>query len=135
MSLASGFFIFIFAAMKIRCILYLLLSLLVLGSVISCKEKGGRGQKDLEHALMMLRDRREAESRVVKEQAEIRAQLEENYNDANSDGMRNKILKEIRMVDISIEKAQLNMANQDTIIFQLEQKLDSIILLEKAAVE
>lgn len=79
---------------------------------------------------MMLNDRREAEGRVVEEQGAIRDQLKENYKAANSNGMRNKIEKEIRMIEISIEKAQKNIVNQDTIIFQLEVKLDSIVEIE-----
>lgn len=96
--------------------------------MIACSGGEKRGAEDLAHAIYMLNDRKEAEQRVIREQRVVRAQLKENMDAANSQGMRDKITKDIEMVDLAIHKAEVNIANQDTLIFQLEQKLDSIQL-------
>lgn len=103
-------------------------ALLVLmgGLLFSCGGGGERGSADIEHAIFMLGDRRKSEQRIIRESLVIRAQLEENSSQANSEGMRDKIAKEIQIIDLGIEKAKTNIANQDTIILQLQAKLDSL---------
>lgn len=85
-----------------------------------------KGVEELERAIEAIEDRRNAELRIVEEQTEMRDVLRGNVEKANSKGMREKIERDLRMKEISIERAERNLANQDSLLFQLRFKRDSI---------
>ncbi|MCA1764240.1 MAG: hypothetical protein ABR574_05950 [Cryomorphaceae bacterium] len=90
------------------------------------QDRGEKGLKELNRAIEAIEDRRDAELRIVEEQAEMRDVLRENVSKAKSDGMREKIERDLRMKEISIERAERNLANQDSLLFQLRLKRDSL---------
>ncbi len=85
-----------------------------------------KGLKELNRAIEAIEDRRDAELRIVEEQGEMRDVLRENVSKAKSDGMREKIERDLRMKEISIERAERNLANQDSLLDQLRFKRDSL---------
>lgn len=85
-----------------------------------------QGVKELERAIEAIEDRRNAELRIVEEQTEMRDVLRGNVEKANSKGMREKIERDLRMKEISIERAKRNLANQDSLLNQLRFKRDSL---------
>jgi len=85
-----------------------------------------KGLKDLDRAIEAIEDRRNAELRIVEEQTEMRNVLRENVDQAKSKGMREKIERELRMKEISIQRAKRNLANQDSLLNQLRFKRDSL---------
>lgn len=85
-----------------------------------------RGPKDIENALKIIESRREAEYAVIRSQEREIEQLKENMEHVNSDGMRRKLAGDILVKETTIQRAQKNIANQDTVIVRLQQKLDSL---------
>lgn len=95
----------------------------------ACTSNGGmreRGPKDIENALKIIESRREAEYAVISSQEREIQQLKENMEHVNSDGMRRKIEGDILVKQTTIQRARKNIANQDTVISSLQQKLDSL---------
>jgi len=95
----------------------------------ACAPSGGvreRGPKDIENALKIIESRREAEYAVISSQEREIKQLKENLEHVNSDGMRRKLEGDILVKKTTIQRARKNIANQDTVISSLRQKLDSL---------
>ncbi len=84
------------------------------------------GLKDLDHAIYMLEDRRDAEIQIITEQGEQIEQLEQNVEMANTEGMKAKIRRDIEMKRVTIDKARVNLANQDSILLVLKFQRDSL---------
>jgi len=108
-----------------RCIV--LLSLLVLFS--ACKDRSGesQGKEELDRAIEAIEDRRKAEFRIIEEQKYMIEILEGNLDEANSEGMRQKIRDDITEKEVTIEKAEKNLENQEVILEKLYFKRDSLI--------
>lgn len=98
-------------------------------TLIACKPSGkerSRGIDDIENAIRIIESRNVAEQGIIeahKYEIEI---LESNINKVSSEGMREKLRAEIEMKKLGIQKANRNMANQDTVLEQLRLKRDSI---------
>lgn len=86
----------------------------------------GRTIEDLEKAISVIRDRRETEMEIIKQEKYAISLLETNIKKAHSDGMREKIRDEIIFKRAVITKAEKNKANQDRILEKLLFKRDSI---------
>lgn len=69
----------------------------------------------------------EVENRIITEESESVVILRSNYEKANSDGMREKVAREIRLKEAVIEKSQNSRLNQDKILEELRNKKDSLI--------
>ncbi len=97
------------------------------------KTERTRGAKDLENALKVIESRRAAEYAVIENQTAEIELLRENQKRVKTDGMRNKIENDILVKTTAIEKARRNIANQDTVLLQLQTKLDSLRAAENMA--
>jgi len=90
-------------------------------------------QKDLKNinrVISGIEARQEMESRVIHNEQKAINLLKENYKKVNSDGMREKISREITMKESVIEKSKKNKVNQELILDQLYSKRDSILKIE-----
>lgn len=93
------------------------------------KQPKQRSIKDVENALKVIKERQSAEEGVVVEQSRQIKILENNKDKSNSDGMKDKIQRDIEIKLLAIEKARKNIANQNVILEQLEQTRDSLLSL------
>ncbi len=85
-----------------------------------------RTEKDIDNAITVIESRRSSEYRLIEDQLRLIENLEENIEKSNSEGMKEKIRKDISAKKLAIDKAKRNIENQDLILRQLEQKRDSI---------
>lgn len=69
----------------------------------------------------------EVENRIIKDESESLEILRSNYDKANSDGMREKVAREIRLKEAVIEKSKNSRFNQDKILEELRIKKDSLV--------
>jgi hypothetical protein len=90
------------------------------------KQPKERTLKDVDNAITVIKDRREAEKRVISDQLRQIEFLEENIERSRTDGMKDKIRKDIAIKRLAIEKAENNIANQSEILLQLESTRDSL---------
>ena len=100
-----------------------------------CTEKSNSEQEldNITKAINNIEDRKQAEIYIIKENTNFLQVLELNYDQANSDGMREKISREISIKESVLAKAELNRRNQDKILEQLNSKRDSLKnLLDKS---
>jgi len=107
-------------------ILALLLSCATLYACSTRDSVRERGPGDIENALEIIESRREAEYAVISSQEREIRQLEENMEKVKTEGMREKLASDILMKRTTINRARKNIANQDTVLFRLRQKLDSL---------
>ena len=105
-----------------------LLIILLLCICQGCGEKSVSEQEldKLTKAIDAIEDRKAAENYIIKENKHLLQVLESNYDQANSDGMREEIAREISMKESVVAKAELNRKNQDKILKQLNSKKDSL---------
>lgn len=74
-----------------------------------------------------IEDRCEVENRIISDETESLEILRSNYEKANSDGMREKVAREIRLKEAVIEKSKNSRINQDKILEELHVKKDSLV--------
>ncbi len=93
-----------------------------------CAEKSNSEVEldNITKAINNIEDRKQAENYIIKENTNLLEILELNYDQANSDGMREKIAREISMKESVLAKAKMNRRNQDKILDQLKSKRDSL---------
>ncbi len=89
------------------------------------------GIKEISRAITAIEDRRDAEVRIINEQKEMIQVLKGNLDKVNSKGMEEHIEKNIFMKTLAIDKAYINLANQDSILSKLYLKRDSILRLRR----
>lgn len=82
--------------------------------------------KKLEKVIVGIEKRRAIEIRKINEQEREIKQLKENKANVNSDGMREKISREIVLKESVIERSRSNKMNQTKILEELYHKRDSI---------
>lgn len=90
------------------------------------KDVDVRTVKDIENAITVIESRRASEYRLIEDQSRLIENLEDNIEKSNSEGMKEKIRKDITTKKLAIDKAKRNIENQDIILKQLEHKRDSI---------
>lgn len=86
--------------------------------------------KDVENAIQVISERKVSEELLIIEQNRQIEILEENKAQSKTDGMKNKIQKDIEIKLLAIEKAKTNIANQEVILGQLEATKDSLMGVE-----
>ncbi len=108
--------------------LFLAAIYIMLNSCVGIPDEKERalGIEDLDHAIYMLEDRRDAELQIITEQGEQIERLEQNVEMANTEGMKAKIRRDIEMKRVTIDKARVNLANQDSILLELKFRRDSL---------
>ncbi|NEN23726.1 hypothetical protein G3O08_09460 [Cryomorpha ignava] len=74
-----------------------------------------------------IEDRSAVENRTISQESESLEILRSNFRKANSDGMREKVQREIRLKEAVIEKSKNNRENQDKILEELQVKKDSLV--------
>ena len=82
--------------------------------------------EDLEMAIQVIEERKEAELEIIDEQERILSIKESNLDQARSDGMKKEIRQEITSHRSALAKARKNLTNQDKVLGELYQKLDSL---------
>lgn len=108
-------------------IAFILILVSILHACSSGEEGDKQGIKELERAIEAIEDRRSAEYDIIEEQKRSIRILEENLERVNSQGMRDKINKEITEKRVTIGKAEKNLRNQEEILKELNAKRDSLI--------
>ncbi len=106
------------------------------GLLLACvdgskKEERTRSLKDLEKAITVIESRREAEREVIRAQERQIALSEENIERARSEAMKEKLERDIVLYTTNIERAKRNIANQDSVLIQLQVKRDSLLAIPK----
>ena len=86
--------------------------------------------KDINRVINGIESRQDMEIRVISSELKAIDLLKENYKKVNSDGMREKISREITLKESVIEKSRKNKSNQEVILDQLYIKRDSILELD-----
>lgn len=105
---------------------------LIIGiSVAGCahqspQNEAARNNADLEKAIKVIRERRDYEYEIIREEKYAISILEENIGKAHSEGMKQKLRDEITLKKAVITKAEKNIDNQNTILGELGLKLDSL---------
>jgi len=89
-------------------------------------EKSYDTVEDLERAIEAIEDRKEAELNIIAEEERIISIKESNLEKAKSEGMRKKIRQEITEHRSALSKARTNLRNQDEVLGELYQQLDSL---------
>jgi predicted RNase H-like nuclease (RuvC/YqgF family) len=89
-----------------------------------------KGLKDLNRAIEAIEDRKSAELQIISEQERMIGVLQENLEEARSEGMKQKIREAINEKEITIIDAEKNLANQNEILSRLYAKRDSLESLE-----
>jgi flagellar motility protein MotE (MotC chaperone) len=112
--------------LELRTLAMIFLLVIVAGCNPGAKEPKERSIKDVENAITVITDRREAEKRVISDQLWQIESLEENIQRSNTDGMKAKIRKDISIKRLAVDKAEKNIANQTDILRQLESTRDSL---------
>ena len=98
---------------------------------LSCAQQT-QTQKDLKginRVISGIESRQEMESRVIENEKKAISLLKQNFEKVNSDGMREKITREITLKESVMEKSLKNKSNQEVILNQLYAKRDSIMEL------
>lgn len=111
----------------------IILVIIVLISGCAKKTQTQKDLKDIHRVINGIEARQEMESGVIENEQKTINLLKENYKKVNSDGMREKISREITLKESVIEKSKKNKANQEVILNQLYIKRDSIAKLENTA--
>ncbi len=93
-------------------------------------EKSYDTVEDLERAIEAIEDRKEAELRIIAEEERIISIKESNLEKANSDGMKKQIRQDITEHRSALSKARTNLKNQDEVLGELYQQLDSLKRLD-----
>lgn len=109
----------------------LLLFAIILGWGCVEQTQTQKDLKDLNRVISGIEGRQEIEVRVIQNEEKAIALLKENYKKVNSDGMREKIQRDITMKESVIEKSKKNQANQEELLSRLYAKRDSIVELEE----
>lgn len=107
-----------------RILLLILIGAYCLGCSPSSKSQ--QELKDINKVISGLEKRREIEIRKINVQEKQIKQLKENRENVNSDGMREKIGREIILKESVIEKSRANEENQTKILDELYVRRDSI---------
>ena len=89
-------------------------------------EKSYDTVEDLERAIEAIEDRKESELKIIAEEERIISIKESNLEKTNSDGMRKKIRQDITEHRSALSKARTNLKNQDEVLGELYQQLDSL---------
>ncbi len=103
---------------------------LVVICTVACgvrEPKSEKTIKDLERAIKVLEERRDAEIRAIDQELTQINQLEANKHNARSQGMRDKIERDITMKETVLERARHNKENQEKILEGLYLKRDSLL--------
>lgn len=116
--------------MAIRLRNILLFAVLIWGTACTSKSQTQKDLKDINRVISGIEARQDMETRVIENEENTIRLLEENYKKVNSDGMRDKIRRDITMKESVIEKSKKNKVNQELILNQLYAKRDSIMALE-----
>lgn len=88
--------------------------------------------EDIDKVIVGIEDRYEFEDRIITEATNALKILQENLESANSDGMREKVMHEIRLKESVIEKSRNNRENQVIILEELQVKKDSLTKILEA---
>jgi len=89
-------------------------------------EKSYDTVEDLERAIEAIEDRKESELKIIAEEERIISIKESNLEKTNSEGMRKKIRQDITEHRSALSKARTNLKNQDEVLGELYQQLDSL---------
>lgn len=106
--------------------LYFMFALLVFSFGCNPKSEVEKGIEGIDSVIEGIEDRCEVEDRIIKEERHSLEILRKNLENANSDGMREKIEREIRLKESVIEKSKNSRENQDKILEELRIKKDSL---------
>lgn len=108
---------------------FYLIVILVMSMGCAQQTQTQKDLKDIKRVITGIEARQEMELRVIENEEKTIILLKGNYKKVNSDGMRDKILRDITMKESVIEKAKKNKDNQEVILNQLYAKRDSIVEL------
>lgn len=111
-------------------ILYIIL-LSVLSFGCSQKSEIEKHVEDIENVEEGIEVRQDMEEKIVIEENRALQILRENLAGANSDGMRDKVRREIRLKESVIEKSKNNLRNQEELLKNLRAKKDSLLEILK----
>ena len=105
-----------------------ILSILIF-ALIGCSqdtENSDKTAKELNRAIEAIEDRREAEYKIIEDQERMIKVMESNIDKANSEGMKEKIRKDINEKRVIIRDAEKNLSNQEKVLGELYAKKDSL---------
>lgn len=89
-------------------------------------EKSYDTVEDLERAIEAIEDRKESELKIIAEEERIISVKEANLEQVNSEGMKKKIRQDITEHRSALNKARTNLKNQEEVLGDLYQQLDSL---------